>query len=123
MPMTREELNRAFQESIAEEFADIPENEDEIGHVFSDKFVRNMDKLIARQKKPYWKLIYNGKMRVAMVAMVCLVLAITVGGIVVEAGQTTEIVQTESLIEGIRVYRVVGDTTTSYTRNSISFRK
>ena len=112
MPMTREELKRIFQESVAKEFADIPENEDEIEHVFSDKFVRNMDKLIARQKKPYWKLIYNGKLRVAMVAMVCLVLAMTAGGIVVEAGQTTEIVQAESLIEGIRVYRVIGDTTT-----------
>lgn len=112
MPMTREELKRIFQESVAKEFADIPENEDEIEHVFSDKFVRNMDKLIARQKKPYWKLIYNGKLRVAMVAMVCLVLAMTAGGAVVEAGQTTEIVQTESLIEGIRVYRVIGDTTT-----------
>ena len=115
MPMTREELKRIFQESVAKEFADIPENEDEIEHVFSDKFVRNMDKLIARQKKPYWKLIYNGKLRVAMVAMVCLVLAMAAGGTVVEAGQTTEIVQMESFELGdklIRRYCVKGYTTT-----------
>lgn len=111
MAMTREELMQAFQEAVSTEFADIPCEED-IDYTFSDNFLQKMDKLIARQKKPYWNLFYNGKMRVAMVAMVCLVLAMTAGGIVVEAGQTTEIVQTESLIEGIRVYRVVGDTTT-----------
>lgn len=69
MAMTREELNRAFREVVAMEFADVP-LEDEIEMSFSEKFIKKMNQLIANQKKSFWKYVNTAKKRVAVVCIV-----------------------------------------------------
>lgn len=77
MAMTREELNQAFREVASMEFADIPCEEEQISFCFSDKFTRKMEKLIARQRKPYWKYVNTAAKRVAIVAILVLSIAMT----------------------------------------------
>lgn len=77
MGMTRSELNHAFREVASMEFADIPCDEAQIQINFSDKFTQKMEKLIARQKKPYWKYVNTAKKRVAIVAILLLSIAVT----------------------------------------------
>lgn len=77
MAMTRAQLNQAFREVASMEFADIPWDEAAISFSFSDKFLQKMEKLIARQKKPYWEYVNTVKKRVAIVAVVCLSLFVT----------------------------------------------
>ncbi len=69
MAMTRAEFNRAFQEVIALEFAEIPMEENSITYTFSDSFVKKMDKLIEKQKKMYWSFINTAGKRVAVIAI------------------------------------------------------
>lgn len=65
MAMTRKELNQAFREAIMLEFVDVPD-ESQITFAFSEKFEQKMQKLIARQKKSYWKYVNTAKKRVAI---------------------------------------------------------
>lgn len=80
MAMTRAELNQAFREVASMEFADVPCNEEQIQFTFSDNFIKKMDKLIERQKKPYWEYVNTAKKRVAVVVIVFLFLFVTVFG-------------------------------------------
>ena len=74
--MTRAELNQAFREVASMEFAEVL-YEDEISYCFSDAFVRKMEKLIARQRKPYWKYANTAAKRVAIVAILVICIAMT----------------------------------------------
>lgn len=65
MEMTRNELNQALREAVMSEFADVPD-ESQITFAFSEKFEQKMQKLIARQKKSYWKYVNTAKKRVAI---------------------------------------------------------
>lgn len=77
MGMTRTDFNHAFREVASIEFADIPCDEAQIQFNFSDKFTQKMEKLIARQKNPYWKYVNTSKKRVAIVAILLLFIAVT----------------------------------------------
>lgn len=77
MTMTRAQLNQAFREVAAMEFVDIPCEEMHIDFSFSEQFVKKMEKLIARQRKPYWEYVNTAGKRVAIVAIVFLSLFIT----------------------------------------------
>ncbi len=77
MAMTRAQLNQAFREVASMEFADIPCDEAQIQFNFSDKFTQKMEKLIARQKKPYWEYVNTAKKRIAIVAILVLSIAVT----------------------------------------------
>ena len=74
--MTRAELNQAFREVVSMEFAEVP-CEDKISYCFSDGFVQKMEKLIARQRKPYWKYANTAAKRVAIVAILVISFAMT----------------------------------------------
>lgn len=76
--MTSAELKQAFREAASMEFADIPCDEAQIVFNFSDRFLQKMDKLIARQKKPYWGLVNTARKRVAVVAILILSIVMTV---------------------------------------------
>lgn len=65
MAMTRKDLNQAFCEAVMSEFADVPD-ESQITFAFSEKFELKMQKLIACQKKSYWKYVNTAKKRVAV---------------------------------------------------------
>lgn len=79
MAMSREELNRAFREVAAMEFTDVP-LEDDISVSFSSKFIKKMNKLIARRKTPFWEYVNTAKKRVAIVAIALLSLLMIVLG-------------------------------------------
>ncbi|MBQ2900331.1 MAG: hypothetical protein IJE49_12720 [Agathobacter sp.] len=80
MAMTRAELNQAFREVASMEFADIPADESMIPFEFSEKFTKKMEKLIARQKKPYWKYVNTAKKRVAIAVIAVLSLCMVALG-------------------------------------------
>lgn len=63
--MTRAEFNEAFREVIMTEFVDVP-CEEQISFVFSEKFELKMKKLVAYQKKAYWKYMNTTKKRVSI---------------------------------------------------------
>lgn len=78
MSMTNSELKKAFREAAAYEFKDIPQREDEINFVFSETFLKKMEKLISSEKKKIWHLTNTSLKRViAIVAIISLLLAST----------------------------------------------
>ena len=77
MAMTRAQLNQAFREVASMEFADIPCDETLIQFNFSDRFTQKMEKLIARQKKPYWEYVNTVGKKIAIVAILVLSIAVT----------------------------------------------
>ena len=77
MAMTRAQLNQAFREVATMEFVDIPCEEMHIEFSFSEQFIMKMEKLIARQRKPYWEYVNTAAKRVAIVAIAFLSVFIT----------------------------------------------
>ena len=75
MAMTREELNQVFRESASMEFADIPSNEEQIPFSFTENFLRKMSKMITLQKTLYWNFVNTAIKRVAIVAIIFLIIA------------------------------------------------
>lgn len=75
--MTRAQLNQAFREVASMEFVDIPCEETYIDFSFSEQFVKRMEKLISRQRKPYWEYVNTAVKRVAIVAIAFLSVLIT----------------------------------------------
>lgn len=69
MAITREQLEEIFIESIAKEFADIPLDGSGINHTFSDKYVKNMEKLVKNQRSLAWNMFNTAKKRVAVIAI------------------------------------------------------
>ena len=69
MAITREQLEEIFIESIAKEFADIPLDGSSINHTFSDKYVKNMEKLVKNQRSLAWNMFNTAKKRVAVIAI------------------------------------------------------
>lgn len=81
MSMTREELNRAFHEAVALEFADIPTKESEIDFTFSEEFTRKMDNLIAMQQDGVWRFLNVVRRHIAVIAIIILGVSISACGI------------------------------------------
>lgn len=81
MTISRKEFNQIFQEVIALEFAEISTEESDIAYTFSDDFLRNMDTLIASQKKTSWNFMHFAKRHAAMIAIVLLGLFATACGV------------------------------------------
>lgn len=69
MAITREQFEEIITDSIAKEFADIPMDGSSINHTFSDKYVRNMEKLVKDQRSLVWNMFNTAKKRVAVVAI------------------------------------------------------
>lgn len=110
MAMTRAQLNQAFREVASMEFADIPCDEAQIQFNFSDKFTQKMEKLIARQKKPYWEYMNTAGKKIAIVAI--LVLSITVTVFSNEEVRASMLRWCEDVYEEYIEYFFQGDTTT-----------
>lgn len=72
MAITKDIFNNAFREAIAQEYIDIP-NEDNIEYSFSGKFEKKMQKLIKSQKRTYWHLINTATKKAAVVFLTCAV--------------------------------------------------
>lgn len=109
MPMTRAQLNQAFREVASMEFADIPCDEMQIQFNFSDKFTQKMEKLIARQKKPYWEYVNTAGKKIAIVAI--LVLSIAVTAFSNEEVRASMLQWCEDIYEEYIRYYFEGDTT------------
>lgn len=82
--MADEKLKRAIFEALSPEYDMVSEYSE---HAFSDKFEKNMQKLIARQKKPYYMMINTVGKRAACVIFVALI-AFTAAVLNVEALRT-----------------------------------
>lgn len=65
--MTDSEFKQAISEALCEEYvSSIPEHNSD--HVFSEPFNKSMEKLIKRQRKPYYKIINTAGKRAACIA-------------------------------------------------------
>ena len=75
--MAENKLKTALREVVSAEFAEIPKNEREINHSFSDDFLRRMDKLTHAQRSRFWRMTNTVPKRVAAVAAAFLLIALT----------------------------------------------
>ena len=75
--MAENKLKTALREVVSAEFAEIPGNEREINHSFSDDFLRRMDKLTHAQQSRFWRMTNTVPKRVAAVAAAFLLIALT----------------------------------------------
>lgn len=66
-------LQEAFRESVAREFASIPD-ESELHYVFSRRFERKMRRMIRAQVHGYWRLVNTAAKRAAVAAAIILLL-------------------------------------------------
>lgn len=74
MAISRDEFNTAFRQVASAEFAHVPANEKSIDYIFSPDFERRMERLIHRQKKPYYRFVNTAAKRVAVIFLLCAVL-------------------------------------------------
>lgn len=74
--MTNDKFKKAISKALCDEYSESisKHNSD---HVFSDSFNKKMDKLIKRQKKPYYRLINTAGKRVACFVVLVLVASFT----------------------------------------------
>lgn len=72
--MTKAEFNEAFRKAMSDEFASVPKSEEEIDHVFSDRFEKRMEKLIKAEKSVGWHWFNTAGKRAAVIAaaLVCI---------------------------------------------------
>lgn len=75
--MAENKLKTALREVVSAEFAEIPGNEREKNHSFSDDFLRRMDKLTHAQQSRFWRMTNTVPKRVAAVAAAFLLIALT----------------------------------------------
>lgn len=74
--MTNDKFKKAISEALCKEYSElIPEHNS--NHVFSDSFNKKMDKLIKKQRKPYYKLINTAGKRVACFVVLVLIVSFT----------------------------------------------
>lgn len=81
MAISKTEFKNAFREVMVREYEEIPEEENSIAYCFSERFEKRMEKLIRSQKKSYWCYVNTAGKRVAVAALICLMLFTTACGI------------------------------------------
>ena len=77
MAISVDEFKDALRKVVSSEFANIPEDENSIDYVFSERFNKKMEKLLKAQKKVYWKFINTAAKRVAIIFLVFIALFTT----------------------------------------------
>ena len=71
--MANDNFKKALYDALIPEFSDMLPHADENEYVFSHKFESNMQKLIKRRNKPYYKIINTVGKRIACIAVIILV--------------------------------------------------
>lgn len=72
--MTKHELKELFRSVVLEEFEYIPVHDEKGGPVFSENFIRKMEKLIASTKKKSWRFINTVYKKVAIIILIIAVI-------------------------------------------------
>lgn len=70
-------FEQALLDACLEEFADIPDNEDEINVTFSPVFTAKAEKLVRNTQRKSWRYVNTAMKRVAVAAIVAVLLATT----------------------------------------------
>lgn len=81
MAISKTEFKNAFREVVSMEYEEIPADENSIDYCFSERFEKRMEKLIQSQKKAQWHYVNTAGKRVAVAALICLMLFTTACGI------------------------------------------
>lgn len=81
MAISKTEFKNAFREVVSMEYEEIPADENSIDYCFSERFEKKMEKLIQSQKKAHWHYVNTAGKRVAVAALICLMLFTTACGI------------------------------------------
>ena len=81
MAISKTEFKNAFREVGSMEYEEIPADENSIDYCFSERFEKKMEKLIQSQKKAHWHYVNTAGKRVAVAALICLMLFTTACGI------------------------------------------
>lgn len=69
--MKKNELKSAFREAVSEQFSEIPKNEYEIDHTFSEGFEKKMQKLTHTQKTFGRRIFQRAMVFAAVVFLIC----------------------------------------------------
>ena len=76
MAITEKQFLQAFREAACIEFQCIPPNDSDIVHQFSKDFEIKMQKMIKHQKSTLWNLVNTTAKRVAVIAILIIILAL-----------------------------------------------
>lgn len=77
MAMTKVELMSAFREAATYEFRDIPRDDSQISHQFSEAFENKIAKLIHKEKSFFWHIVNTASKRAAVIVLVLVMLFTT----------------------------------------------
>lgn len=82
MSISKDEFYQVFHQEISLEFSEIPMQESEIEHAFSEEFQRKMEQLLAWEKNGVWSLLNYARKHIVAVVIVVLGVSISACGIV-----------------------------------------
>lgn len=117
MPISKAEFKSAFREVVSLEFSHIPQDENSIDYIFSERFNKRMQKLIKSQKKLYWNFVNTAAKRAAVI-FVAIITIFTVA-FSVKAIREPILKFIEQVYETFTYYSYEGDTTETITKEYV----
>lgn len=114
MPISKAEFKSAFREVVSLEFSHIPQDENSINYIFSERFNKRMQKLIKSQKKLYWNFVNTAAKRAAVIFVA--IITIFTAAFSVKAIREPILKFIKQIYESFTYYSFEGDTTEIITK-------
>lgn len=114
MPISKAEFKSAFREVVSLEFSHIPQDENSINYIFSERFNKRMQKLIKSQKKLYWSFVNTAAKRAAIIFVAIITIFTAAFG--VKAIREPILKFIKQIYETFTYYSFEGDTTEIITK-------
>lgn len=117
MPISKAEFKSAFREVVSLEFSHIPQDENSINYIFSERFNKRMQKLIKSQKKLYWNFVNTAAKRAAVIFVA--IITIFTAAFSVKAIREPILKFIKQIYENFAYYSYEGDTIEIITKEYI----
>ncbi len=117
MPISKAEFKSALREVVSLEFSHIPQNENSINYVFSERFNKKMERLIKSQKRLYWNFVNTAAKRVAVIFVV--IFTIFTAAFSVKALREPILKFIKQVYDTFVYYAYEGDTTETITKEYV----
>lgn len=117
MPISKAEFKSAFREVVSLEFSHIPQDENSIDYIFSERFNKRMQKLIKSQKKLYWNFVNTAAKRAAVIFVA--IITIFTAAFSVKAIREPILKFIKQIYETFAYYSYEGDTTETITKEYV----
>ena len=117
MPISKAEFKTAFREVVSLEFSHIPQDENSINYIFSERFNKRMQKLIKSQKKIYWNFVNTAAKRAAVIFVA--IITIFTAAFSVKAIREPILKFIKQVYETFTYYSYEGDTAQTITKEYV----